>query len=96
MDYGGKTVTVAVRDIESVWKLADYNITLSEENGDIINDALVKAKRNVEETLNVTVELYPLDQRNDSDLIQQVKKPILAGDHAFDFALPKTGIMPAS
>ena len=95
VDYGGKTVTVAVRDIESVWKLADYNITLSEENGDIINDALVKAKRNVEETLNVTVELYPLDQRNDSDLIQQVKKPILAGDHAFDFALPKTGIMPS-
>ena len=31
VDYGGKTVTVAVRDIESVWKLADYNITLSEE-----------------------------------------------------------------
>ena len=73
VDYGGKTITVAVRDIESVWKLADYKITLSEENGDIINDALVKAKRNVEETLNVTVELYPLDQRNDSDLIQQVK-----------------------
>ena len=95
VDYGGKTVTLAVRDIESVWKLAEYNITLSEENGDIINDALVKAKRNVEETLNVNVELYPLDQRNDSDLIQQIKKPILAGDHAYDFALPKTGIMPS-
>ena len=30
VDYGGKTVTLAVRDIESVWKLAEYNITLSE------------------------------------------------------------------
>lgn len=95
VDYGGKTVTLAVRDIESVWKLAEYNITLSEENGDIINDALVKAKRNVEETLNVNVELYPLNERNDSNLIQQVKKPILAGDKEYDFALPKTGIMPS-
>jgi len=70
VDYGGRTIRAASYDWRGdFWRVADYNLFLSEENGDILNDAAVKAKRRVEEELNVKLEMFELGAANKPDEI---------------------------
>ena len=86
VDYGGKTVTVAAHHYESEWKIDAYFLTAEEENGDVINDAIVKSRRAVEETLNVKFELMPLDIKARTDP-SPLTKFILAGEDAFQISI---------
>ena len=85
VDYGGRTVRAASYDWRGdFWRVADYNLFLSEENGDILNDAAVKAKRRVEEELNVKLEMFELGAANKPD---EIITAVMAGDDEFKFAL---------
>ncbi|MBO5219700.1 MAG: hypothetical protein J6C52_09735 [Clostridia bacterium] len=93
VDYGGKTVTVAAHHYESEWKIDAYFLTVEEENGDVINDAIVKSRRAVEETLNVKFELMPLDIKARTDP-SPLTKFILAGEDAFQISILRTAALP--
>lgn len=85
VDYGGRTIRAASYDWRGdFWRVADYNLFLSEENGDILNDAAVKAKRRVEEELNVKLEMFELGAANKPD---EIITAVMAGDDEFKFAL---------
>jgi len=73
VNYGGKTVTMTGYSYQGAWAILRYNIALDEENGDIINDAIVKRNRAVEDALNVNIELIPLasSDRNSPAMIQK-------------------------
>jgi hypothetical protein len=86
VDYGGKVITIASTKYEGVWNILKYNIMLSEENGDFINDAIVYRNRELEETLNIKIDLLPLDI-NDRGNSSKLQKFILSGEDAFTFAL---------
>ena len=88
-DYAGRAVRIGTYEMPtSSWKISDYRLTLTEENGDIINDALVKTRRTVEEELNVTIEPYYIDKS------EALTTPVLAGDDEYDFAMIMTKTMP--
>ena len=92
VDYKGETVTIAAHNYESAWKITSYHIGLEEENGDFINDAIVRAKRQTEEELNVKIELMPLtvdDRTNPKQLIAL----IMAGDDAWTFGTLRTSAL---
>jgi len=79
VDYDGRTVTFTGYDYDGPWAILNYNMALSEENGDVINDSVVKRNRAVEEQLNVSIELVPLDSSDRSDP-KIIQKYILAQD----------------
>lgn len=53
-------------------RLNRYHVALEEENGDLINDAIVKRNRAVEDELNVNIELIPLtaQDRTSSEVLR--------------------------
>ncbi len=84
--YDGQTVTIASYSYSGSSVMLNYNILLSEENGDKINDSIVERNRKVEEELGVGLELYILDS-GDRGNSTKLQRSILAGDDEFDFAL---------
>ena len=77
VDYGGKTVNITGYNYPGNIALVKYNIALDEENGDVINDAIVARNRAVEEALNVNIELISL-ANNDRNSSKVLEKYILA------------------
>lgn len=73
VDYGGRTVTMTGYNYDGAWVILRYNVALEEENGDFINDAIVKRNRAVEEALNIKLDLIPLtvDDRGSSAVLQK-------------------------
>lgn len=84
VDYNGKTVTISGYDCPGKYVIQKYHMALDEENGDIINDAIVKRNRAVEEALNVNIELVSLtiDDRNNSAVLE---KYIMAQEDVITF-----------
>lgn len=85
IDFGGETFTIATHQWESPWQIAKYNqITPDEENGDVINDALVRRRRWVEEKFNLELENFKLAERNS---VNELVNVINAGEDAVDFGM---------
>ncbi|MBO5220245.1 MAG: hypothetical protein J6C52_12485 [Clostridia bacterium] len=84
VDYGGRTVTMTGYDYDGAWTILDYNMALEEENGDVINDAIVQRNRAVEEALNVNIELVPLGV-GDRGSAAVLEKYILAQEDVITF-----------
>lgn len=92
IDFGGETFTIATHQWETSWDIAKYDqITPDEENGDVINDALVKRRRWVEEKFNLKLENFKLEQR---DSVNELVTTINAGEDAVDFAMVMSVSMP--
>ena len=92
VNYGGEKVTVAAHDYESAWKINNYHLGLEEDNGDFINDGIVKAKRQTEEELGVEIEILSLDVNARSDPSLLVNH-ILAGDDVWAFGILRTSAL---
>ncbi len=90
VDYGGEIITISSYDYSDGYVLQNYKIDLDEDNGDMINDAIVKRNRQVEEELNVDIQIYPL-VKNDRYNTAILDKQIMAGDSEIDFALHMYG-----
>ena len=85
IDFDGETFTIATHQWESPWQIAKYNqITPDEENGDVINDALVRRRRWVEEKFNLKLENFKLAERNS---VNELVNVINAGEDAVDFGM---------
>ncbi|MBE6612259.1 MAG: hypothetical protein E7632_07185 [Ruminococcaceae bacterium] len=86
VDYGGKTVNITGYNYPGSIALLKYNIALDEENGDVINDAIVARNRAVEEALNVNIELIPLEN-NDRNSSKVLEKYIMAQEDVVTYGM---------
>ena len=86
VDYGGKTVNITGYNYPGNIALVKYNIALDEENGDVINDAIVARNRAVEEALNVNIELISL-ANNDRNSSKVLEKYILAQEDVVTYGM---------
>lgn len=95
VDYGGKTVTYIAHQWSSNWVINSYKLDSDEENGDQINDAIVKRNRAVEETLKIKLEVLPLTEMTDRDSPTNFNKYALSGEDMFSFAILMSGVLPS-
>ncbi|MGI6744279.1 MAG: hypothetical protein ACOX4O_11580 [Eubacteriales bacterium] len=81
LDLGGATVNFLYHDVEN----PDREFLAEAENGEIINDAIFKRNREVEERLNVKLNFVPYGT-DDTDYFQfrGIKNSVMAGDGAYD------------
>ena len=85
LDLDGKTVTFYLRpDFNGVQTA--YELVADEENGEVINDAVFKRNRAVEERLNVKLNIVDNGADSNSSYQKQVALDVLAGDNSFDIA----------
>lgn len=85
VSFGGKTIWIATCQWDTPWQLAKYNhVSEYEESGDVINDALVKRTRQVEEELDVKLEAFPIKSRNNPT---EFTTAVAAGDDEFAFGM---------
>lgn len=87
-DYGGATVKFIF------YKDYIHYVFTEETDGEVVNDAVFNSNKTVETRLNISLESLDLGV-GDGDIPNQLKKFILAGDHAFDFAFGHDTITPA-
>ena len=87
VDYGGETFTIAAMSgLVSLWRAASYCEIFSEgENGDPLNDAIYQRNRKISETLNVNIEVYPMDNFGESS--SKIRSLILSAEDVIDVAL---------
>lgn len=95
VDYGGKTVTYIAHQWSSNWVINSYKLDSDEENGDQINDAIVKRNRAVEEALKIKLEVLPLTEMTDRDSPTNFNKYALSGEDMFSFAILMSGVLPS-
>ncbi|MBE6613392.1 MAG: hypothetical protein E7632_12985 [Ruminococcaceae bacterium] len=86
VDYGGKTVTITGYSYSDSWAILRYNIGLEEENGDNINDAIVKRNRAVEQELNVNIEMIPLS-KDDRSSPAVLEKYVMAQEDVITYGM---------
>jgi len=84
--YDGQTVTFTGYNYTGNWVLLNYHAGLLEETGDVINDAIVKRNRKVEEELGVKLNMIALG-KNDRDKTTVLEKYIQAQDDVLNFAM---------
>lgn len=85
LDLGGNTVTIYLRpDFNGVQTA--YELVANEENGEIINDAVYKRNRAVEERLNVHLNIIDTGADSNSSYQEKIASDVNAGDNSFDIA----------
>ena len=89
VSYNGETYTFAGFQYEHVWKIMDYTMHPEETTGETINDAIFKANQAVEDTLNIQLEMLPLNSDTRNNPVE-LTKHIMAGDDAFRFSMMRT------
>ena len=90
LKFGGKTLKINVQET----RLKQYYI--EEETGDIVDDSIYTARRNVEDRLDVVLE-YPtgayLTWADRSTYIDQIMSSVMAGADDFDVLCSSTFIV---
>jgi len=81
-DFDGATFTVLSWDQTASWTQSFLEMGSGEENGDLLNDAICKRNRLVEEQFNLTLEIT-----NDSKAAGTMKSSVLAGEHIADIGI---------
>jgi len=81
-DFDGATFTVLSWDQTASWTQSFLEMGSGEENGDLLNDAICKRNRLVEEQFNLTLEIT-----NDSKAANTLKSSVLAGEHIADIGI---------
>ena len=79
LDFGGEELNQVAFD----WQGYRFYFFASEENGDIMNDAIYNRTRAVEDALNVKIVLE-MHGDNCGTFVTEVKPVILAGDDVYD------------
>ncbi len=89
VDYNGQTITYTAYSYDGTWAILKYNVGLTEETGEVLNDAIVRRNREVEEQLNVRFEMVPLNN-NDRSAITVMEKYAMAQEDVLTFAMQMT------
>ncbi|MBQ7721058.1 MAG: extracellular solute-binding protein [Clostridia bacterium] len=85
LDLGGSTMNVFYRD-DYDSNLTAFELYAPEENGEIINDAVYRRNRAVEERLNVKLNITTPNATDYNAYSAVLKNSVQAGDNAFDIA----------
>ncbi len=95
VDYGGEVFTIAAMSgVVSNWRAVNYCEIFSEgENGDPLNDAIYQRNRKIAETLNVTIECYPLEDFGPSS--GTIRTLIQSGEDVVDISLLHANGLPS-
>lgn len=92
VSFNGDTVYIATHQWSTPWQIGSYDhVSVYEENADVINDALVKRTRQIEEEFEVKLRSYPILERNKPTEFTQA---VAAGDDEFAFGLIMSCSMP--
>ncbi len=95
VDYEGKTFTLGTLHLDLSYAIADYQIiSHDEETGDVINDAIIRMTRQVEEELNVNLELIDIGGVAERNSAERITTPIYADEDVMQAALPLTAALP--
>ena len=80
LNFNGETVSILYRDY------MQYEVDAEAENGDVINDAVYRRNRNVEERFNIKFNMIPTQGAWDhKDLfLNKVRHSVSAGDDEFE------------
>ena len=85
VSFGGETVYVATHQWETPWLLARYDhVSEYEENGDVINDALVKRTRQIEDEFDVKLKAFVIKERYNP---VEFTTAVASGDDEFAFGM---------
>ena len=82
VDYAGDTITILSRLVTGHYCYPYHEFIATEENGDTINDAVLRRNQEIEEKYNVVLEAF------EEDDVGVAHKSILAGDNVYDILLP--------
>lgn len=83
LDLNGATVNLPYRPIVNAVESA-YEFLAESENGEVINDAVFKRNRDVEERLNVKLNFVDPGTDDNGAYLTNIKKSVTAGDGAYD------------
>lgn len=87
-DFGGAKVTILCRDDESNTAYKnEFGIT--EETGDVVEDAIYKRNITVSDLLNVDIETITMDGYwdNQNNFMGLIRNSVAAGDHEYDIVV---------
>ena len=85
LDFDGETISIVVRSESSPASDAGYEFYAESEIGDIVNDAIFRRNRTVEERLNINLNVIQgPGWQNYGQLLNSVRASIAAGDEAYD------------
>ncbi len=82
VNYGGADFIIAENDIGD-WMQSAF---ITEENGDVLNDAIYKRNSIVEDLYGVNIKGYKIEGGRNSQDLASLKNSILAGDKDYDVA----------
>ncbi len=88
MDFGGEVISILCRENES--NSSYFNeIGVTEEDGDVINDAIYRRNRAVEERLNVDIEPINMDGywSNKDAFMTRVRNDVIAAENQLDIVV---------
>ena len=80
LDFGGDKVRVVEWNMEDI--VGEFKA--EQENGEVINDAVFRRNRSVEERLNVSMDLSLIDSDSMVEVTNTVVRSVTAGDDEFD------------
>lgn len=87
-DWGGKTFNVMTSKPGSDGhSFRNFEVYATEENGDIVNDAVYRRNMTLETLLNVNITETPISTELTGDDIRQA---VLAGDQMYDLAFARS------
>ncbi len=82
LKFDGETVTVLSRDDKRY-----VREVISEQTGDVVDDAIYARNMSVEERLGITIENRAIYDQYGSTVPDEIKTMVLAGDNTYDLAI---------
>ena len=81
---------MGAREADTI-KPACVGVFIDEENGDFLNDAIVKRTQLIEDQFNLKLDIYPIAERNKPT---ELVTAALAGDDVYKFGLVMSASLP--
>ena len=85
LDFGGVTISILTRNEGIPADDASYEFYAESENGDIVNDAIFRRNKTVEDRLNINLNVIKgPGWQNYSQALTRIRASIAAGDQSYD------------
>ena len=102
LDFGGDELRILHRNgINGDFadgEMFDFEVFVEVENGDIVNDAIYRRNKMIEERLNIKIKpigMFEANWATGYDFFNYIKKVVAAGDDDFDIIFGYAGLIPS-
>jgi len=85
MDFGGYEFIISTREASYDFCEHIKDLVVEEESGDLLDDAVYRRTRTVEDRFNVKISAAPVDSDNGSG--ETIRRTVLAGDSTYDMVI---------